>query len=78
MWLTTHYVIKNECVKYFVDNCKLEFFNTNLKDRYYFESSFPLIVELTTGKKRETCIYWDDNVKSNYDIMINNWIKRKV
>lgn len=77
MWLTTHYVIKNECIKYFVDNCKHEFFNTNLKDRYYFESSFPLIVELTCGKKRESCIYWDDTVKQSYEKMINLWNNRK-
>jgi hypothetical protein len=77
LWLTTHYAMKNECVKYFVDNCKLEFFTTNLQDRYYFESSFPLIVELTSKKKRECCIYWDDNIPQNYDIMIKDWNSRK-
>jgi len=76
MWLTTHYVIKNECVKYFVDNCDPSFFTTNLGDRYFFESSFPLIVELTTNKKRESLIYWDDNIQQNYVKMNNEWQKR--
>lgn len=77
MWLTTNYAIKNDAVKYFVDNCKEEFFNVNLGDRYFFESSFPMIVELLSNKKRESCVYWDDNLKDNYDRMINDWNTRR-
>lgn len=82
-WLITHYVMKNEVVKYFVDNCKPEFFSTNLEDRCYFEWAFPQIVELCSGKKRQSVVFWDDhgihpNGKELYDRVVTEWNSRKV
>jgi hypothetical protein len=58
MWLLTHYVIKGNVVKWFLDNAKPEFFTSNLQDRYFFEVCFPLIVDLY-GKKRENQVFWE-------------------
>jgi hypothetical protein len=58
MWLLTHYAIKGKIVKWFLDNSTEEFFTTNLKDRYFFEVCFPLIVD-AYGKKRENQVFWE-------------------
>lgn len=58
MWLLTHYAIKGEIVKWFLDNSTQEFYTTNLKDRYFFEVCFPLIVDLY-GKTRLNEVFWE-------------------
>jgi len=58
MWLLTHYVIKGNIVKWFLDASKEEFFTTNLQDRYFFEVCFPLIVD-AYGKRRENQVFWE-------------------
>ena len=58
MWLLTHYAIKGKIVKWFLDDTKDEFFTENLKDRYFFEVCFPLIVD-AYGKKRENQVFWE-------------------
>jgi hypothetical protein len=57
MWLLTHYAIRGEIVQWFLENCKEEFFTTT-DDRYFFESCFPLIVDLY-GLKRENQVFWN-------------------
>ena len=58
MWLITHYAIKGEIVDWFLKNVKPEFFTTNLKDRYFFEVCFPLIVD-AYGKDRVNQDFWE-------------------
>jgi hypothetical protein len=58
MWLLTHYAIKGKIVKWFLDNAKEEFFNTNLNDRYFFEVIFPLIVDVY-GATRINEVFWE-------------------
>ncbi len=57
MSLITMYGIKGKLVKYFIDNCTVDFFNTKL-DRYFFETSFALIVD-KSGFKRHHLAMWD-------------------
>ena len=56
MSLITMYAIKGSIVKYFLDNCITSFF-TNKLDRYFFETSFPLIVD-KSGLQRHHLIIW--------------------
>jgi hypothetical protein len=56
MSLTTSYVIKGEIVHQFLNTVKPEFFTDRL-DRYFFETSFPLIVD-KYGLKRDHVHMW--------------------
>jgi hypothetical protein len=56
MSLITFYGIKGNIVKHFLDNCIPEFFTTKL-DRYFFETSFYLIVD-KMGYKRKHLGIW--------------------
>jgi hypothetical protein len=58
MSLITFYAIKGNIIKDFVYNCREEFFNTKMSDRYFFESSFPLVVD-KAGYKRHHLVMWD-------------------
>lgn len=58
MWLLTHYAIKGEIVKWFLDNCDQSFFDKKLDDRYFFEASFPLIVDMY-GRSRINEVFWE-------------------
>lgn len=57
MSLITMYGIRGNIVKYFIDHCKDQFYTTKL-DRYFFETSFPLIVD-KSGFKRHHLAMWD-------------------
>jgi hypothetical protein len=58
MWLITHYAIKGKIVKWFLDKANDDFFNKKIEDRYFFEASFPLIVDLY-GKTRFNEVFWE-------------------
>jgi hypothetical protein len=57
MSLITMYAIKGHIVKYFIDECTPEFYTTKL-DRYFFETSFPLIID-KSGCKRHHLAMWE-------------------
>jgi hypothetical protein len=56
MSLITFYTIRGNIVKEFLNGCKEEFFTDKL-DRYFFETSFPLIVD-RFGHKRQHLVKW--------------------
>jgi hypothetical protein len=56
MSLITFYSIKGSIVKNFINNCDDTFFTDKL-DRYFFETSFPLIVD-RSGYTRHHLVIW--------------------
>lgn len=58
MSLITMYGIKGEIVHNFLSSVRYTFFTTKIESRYFFETSFPLIVDLY-GKKRAYITMWD-------------------
>lgn len=58
MSLITMYGISGEVLHDFLSSVKDTFFTTKLENRYFFETSFPLIVDLY-GKKRAYIHMWD-------------------
>jgi hypothetical protein len=58
MWWCTVYAIKAKIVNKYLENIDKSFFTTKL-DRYFFEASFPLIVD-KFGFSRYTKHFWDN------------------
>jgi hypothetical protein len=56
MSLITFYAIRGKIIKEFIDNCNTSFFTDTL-DRYFFETSFPLIVD-KMGYERRHLVMW--------------------
>jgi hypothetical protein len=67
IWWCTIYAIKAEIVDLYINNIKDDFFKTKL-DRYFFEASFPLIVD-KFGFTRYTQIFWDVPVKFSIELL---------
>lgn len=56
MSLITFYSIRGSIVKNFLDNCKTQFFHDKM-DRYFYETTFPLVVD-KYGFKRHYLTMW--------------------
>jgi hypothetical protein len=57
MSLITFYGMRGSIVDFFIKNCKKEFWDTRL-DRYWFEATFPTIVDLC-GYNRAHLAVWE-------------------